>query len=319
MGRPRLAAVPVVRTTGRGSQESIALRSLDEVNNSDDLREFLTSRRGRVTPDQAGLPTYGEHRRVAGLRREEVALLAGISIQYYTRLERGNARGVSDSVVEAICRALRLDEAERAHLFDLTRAANAAGPPRRRRPPPRVRPGVQLLVDSMGGAALLGDARMDLLAANQLGRALYSPMFDHDGKANLARFLFLNPAAPGFMDDWDEAASDAVAILRAEAGRDPYDRALSDLIGELSTRSHDFRVRWAAHDVRIHRSGIKRFHHPLVGPIELNYEVLELAADGCSMVVYNPEPGSPSAHALNLLASWTATPASVEVSAEAGN
>lgn len=208
--------------TDRDSQQPRAGRSLDPVSNSAQIREFLTSRRARVTPDQAGLPTYGENRRVSGLRREEVALLAGISIQYYTRLERGNARGVSESVPEAISRALRLDEAERTHLFDLVRAANAVAPQRRRNAQQRVRPGVQLLLDSISGAALLGNGRMDVLAANRLGRALYSPMFSGvERKANLGRFLFLDPDAPEFMQDWEEAADDAVAILRAEAGRDP--------------------------------------------------------------------------------------------------
>ena len=274
---------------------------------SDEIREFLTSRRARITPEQAGLAAYGRNRRVPGLRRDEVAVLADISIQYYTKLERGNARGASDGVLEGIARALQLNEAERAHLFDLVRAANATtDTARRRASQPRVRLGIQHLLDSIMGPALVGNARMDVLAANRLGEALYSYMFDGEGEPNLARFLFLDRRALELMTEWDEAANDAVAILRAEAGRDPSDRDLSDLIGQLSIRSEDFRVRWAAHNVKIHRTGTKRFHHPLVGELTLGYEVLELPGDGHTMVVYTAEPNSPSHEALQLLASWSA-------------
>ncbi len=285
-------------------------RTVGHMKNSDEIREFLTSRRARITPEQAGLASYGRNRRVPGLRRDEVASLADISIQYYTKLERGNARGASDGVLEGIARALQLNEAERAHLFDLVRAANAASDPARRRASqPRVRLSIQLLLDSIMGPALVGNARMDVLAANRLGAALYSHMFDVEGQPNLARFLFLDRRAPELMAEWDEAVNDAVAILRAEAGRDPYDRDLSDLIGQLSTRSEEFRVRWAAHNVKIHRTGIKGFHHPLVGELTLNYEVLELPGDGHTMVVYTAEPSSPSADALKLLGSWAEAPA----------
>ena len=276
------------------------------------IREFLASRRAKITPDQAGLPVYGTNRRVEGLRREEVALLAGISVEYYTRLERGNTNGVSDDVLEGIARALQLDEAERAHLFDLVRAT-LTRTPRRRPTQERVRPGVQQILDSITAPAYVRNERLDILAANRLGEALYSPVFDLSSRPiNSARFLFLSPKASEFFVDWDTIAHDAVAILRSAAGRDPYDKRLSDLIGELSTRSDEFRVRWAAHNVKFHRTGTKRFHHPVVGEVTLNFEALELAADpGQRLNVYTAEPGSPSHDALDLLASWIATPSDV--------
>jgi transcriptional regulator with XRE-family HTH domain len=281
------------------------------VDNKNDIREFLASRRARIGPEQAGLPAYGGRRRVAGLRREEVALLSGISVEYYTRLERGNVSGASESVLEAIARALQLDEAERAHLMHLVRTASMARPARRRPTQERVRPSVQRIIDSMTGTpAYVRNGRLDILSANRLGYALYSEVFDDPVlPANSARFIFLNPRATEFFVDWETVAHDAVAILRAEAGRDPYDRRLSDLIGELSTRSEVFRVHWAAHNVKFHRTGVKRLHHPVVGELTLAYEALELPADpGQRIVAYTAEPNSPSHHALNLLASWTSTP-----------
>jgi transcriptional regulator with XRE-family HTH domain len=284
---------------------------VDAVDTRNDIREFLTSRRAKITPEQAGLPAYGTKRRVQGLRREEVAMLAGISVEYYTRLERGNAGGVSEDVFEGIARALQLDEAERAHFFDLVRAANSARPTRSRPSQERVRPTIRRLLDAMVEVpAYLRNGRLDILAANRLGFALYSPVFtDATGTPNMARFIFLNPRASEFFHGWERIASDAVAILRAEAGRDPYDRRLSDLIGELSTRSEEFRVRWAAHNVKFHRTGAKQLHHPVVGDLTLAYEALELPGDtGQRILVYTAEPGSPSQEALNLLASWSATP-----------
>lgn len=278
----------------------------------DDIREFLVSRRAKLSPEQAGLPAYGTNRRVAGLRREEAAMLAGISVEYYTRLERGNTRGVSEDVLEGIARALQLDEAERAHLFDLVRATTSPSRTRRRPSQERVRRSVQQVLDSFGMApAYVRNGRLDVLAANSLGAALYSDLFaDPARPANSARFLFLDPRATEFFVDWEKIAHDAVAILRAEAGRDPFDRRLTELVGELSTRSDEFRVRWAAHNVKNHRSGIKRFHHRIVGDLTLNFEAFELAADpGQRMLVYTAEPGSPSHDALELLASWTSTPA----------
>ena len=204
-----------------------------------DIKEFLTTRRARITPEQAGLRTYGGSRRVKGLRREEVATLSGISAEYYTRLERGNVAGASESVLDGIANALQLTDDERAHLLDLVRAAASSRPAQRRRPPQvRVRPSVQRILDSLTLApAFVVDARLDILAANELGRALYAPIFeDPIQPPNHARFLFLDRRAGDFWRDWAQAADDAVALLRASAGRDPYDRPLSDLIGALSTR-----------------------------------------------------------------------------------
>jgi len=275
-----------------------------------EIREFLTSRRARITPEQVGLPVYGS-RRVPGLRREEVAVLAGVSVPYYTRLERGDLSGVSAGVLEALARALQLDEAERSHLFDLARAVQPTVSPRRRRPSRhRVRPSVQHVLDAITGApAFVRNGRLDILAANQLGRALYSEMFASGARpANSARFIFLDRRSRDFYVDWDKAADDTVAVLRSEAGRDPYDRDLSDLVGQLSTQSDEFRIRWAAHNVRQHIIGVKHFHHPAVGDLSLAYDRLELAADpGLTIFTYTAEPGSRDEEALKLLGSWAAT------------
>lgn len=282
-----------------------------------EIREFLTSRRAKLTPAQAGLPSYGTTRRVAGLRREEVALLAGVSVDYYTRLERGNLNGASEGVLDALARALQLDEAERAHLFDLARTANESPNARRRNAgTQRVRPGIQRLLDAMTDApAWVRNDRLDFLAANRLGFALYSELFtDPVRPANNARFTFLNPRARDFYADWTGIANDIVAVLRAEAGRNPYDPNLTELIGELSTRSEEFRVRWATHDVRFHRTGRKTLHHPVVGSMDLTYEALELPGDpGLTLLAYTAEPGSPTQDALRLLATWAATEATTRV------
>ena len=273
-----------------------------------EIREFLTSRRARLKAAEVGLPDYGA-RRVPGLRREEVAVLAGVSVPYYTRMERGHLAGASDSVLDALARALRLDEAERAHLFDLARAAQPMGPAPRRRAKQRIRPSVQQLLDALTGAAAhIGNQRLDILGANALGRALYHEMFDGQERPNAARFAFLDPRAPEFYVDGDRIARDIVASLRSAAGRNPYDRDLSDLVGELSTRSEHFRQLWARHDVRFHISGVKRFHHAQVGDLELNYERLELAFDPDLMIfTYTADPGTRSADALGLLGSLAAT------------
>jgi transcriptional regulator with XRE-family HTH domain len=267
---------------------------LSFVDTTNDIAGFLSSRRARVTPEQVGLPAYGV-RRVKGLRREEVASLAGVSIEYYKRLERGNASGVSDGVLEALARALQLDDAERAHLFDLARAAGRAGmlSPRRRRPAQqRVRPAVLRILESITAPAIVRNSRVDYIAANPLGRALYAPLFDsREQPANSARFTFLDPAAQEFYVDWERTAKDLVAHLRSEAGRNPYDRGLSDLVGELSTRSPEFGTWWAAHNVRYHQSGTKRLRHPVVGEIELAYEVMDVSADeGLTIAAYSAEP-----------------------------
>lgn len=274
-----------------------------------ELSQFLTSRRAKVTPEQAGLPSYGQ-RRVPGLRREEVASLAGVSVEYYKRLERGNASGASDAVLDALADALRLDDAERAHLFDLARATSPITPRRRRAPAQRVRPAVQRILDSIDAPATVSNMRGDYLAANHLGRALYAPLFEsREQPPNSARFTFLDPAAQTFFVDWEKAAKDLVAALRSMAGRNPYDRALSDLVGELSTRSDAFRAWWAAHNVRYHQTGTKRLQHPVVGELELSYEVMELAADTeLRLAIFTAQPRSRSEEALNLLASWAATP-----------
>lgn len=278
-----------------------------------DIREFLTTRRARLTPGQVGLPDFGGRRRVAGLRREEVALIAGMSVEYYVRLERGNASGVSEAVLEGISRALKLDDAERSHLYDLVRAANQGAHPQRRRGRAKVqqvRPGTQQLLDAMEGVpALVQNGRLDIVATNRLGRALFSEMYAAPQRpVNFGRFVFLDPRAATFYRDWDDAAHQTVALLRSEAGRAPHDRALSDLVGELSTRSEDFRTLWASHDVRDHRTGLKIITHPAVGDLDLNYEALGLSEDrGLLLIAYTAAPGSASSDGLRLLTSWAAT------------
>jgi transcriptional regulator with XRE-family HTH domain len=251
---------------------------------------------------------------VPGLRRSEVADLAGVSVEYYAQLERGDLAGASDSVLDALARALQLDEAEQAHLIDLARAAGPASRSRSRsrsKPPAlQVRPSVARILELMTEVpTFVNNGRGDVLAANPLAQALYSPMFDAPARpANHARFAFLNPRAREFWLDWERIASDTVAMLRTEAGRDPYDKALTDLVGELSTRSEDFRIRWASHDVRLHRTGVKQFHHPVVGDLSLNFETMQLTADpGLTLTALSAPSGSADDDALRLLASWAAT------------
>ncbi|WP_436535728.1 helix-turn-helix domain-containing protein [Actinoplanes sp. HUAS TT8] len=280
------------------------------MDNRDEVKAFLSTRRARITPEQAGLTAYNRNRRVPGLRRSEVADLAGVSVEYYAQLERGNLAGASDSVLDALGRALRLDEAEQQHLADLARAAGPGARARRKPPAQQIRPGVARVLELMTEVpAFVGNGRGDVLAGNPLMRALYAPMFErHDRPANHARFAFLDPRARDFWRDWDRIASDTVAMLRTEAGRDPYDKALTDLVGELSTRSEDFRARWAAHDVRLHRTGVKQFRHPVVGDLDLNFETLQLTADpGLSMTLLSAPAGSAGDDALRLLSSWAAT------------
>jgi hypothetical protein len=280
------------------------------VGTGNEIREFLTSRRARITPEQAGLRAHGGRRRVSGLRREEVALLASISVEYYTQLERGNVRGVSEDVLEAVARAIQLNDVERGHLFDLVRAAKQR-PARRPPTPESVRPSVQRVLDTITeSAAFVRNDRLDILSANRLGYALYSEAFvDPNRPVNLARFVFLDRRSRDFYMNWDGIADAGVGNLRAEAGRDPYDRDLTDLVGELSMRSEEFRVRWAAHDVGQYRSGTQQFRHPLVGELTLSYDALELLADvGQTLIVYTAEPESASQEALNRLASWSTPP-----------
>ncbi|MFL6047156.1 MAG: helix-turn-helix domain-containing protein [Propionibacteriaceae bacterium] len=286
------------------------------MDNRDEVKAFLSSRRAKITPEQAGLHSYNRNRRVPGLRRSEVADLAGVSVEYYAQLERGNLAGVSDSVLDALARALQLDEAERAHLAELARTAGRAARITRRRTPParQVRPAVARILDGMTEVpALVNNGRLDVVAANRLARALFAPMFADPSvsasrPANHARFNFLDPHARDFWLNWEATADETVAILRAEAGRDPYDKALTDLVGELCTRSDDFRVRWAAHDVRLHRTGLKHIHHPVVGDLHLSYEVMELLADpGLALTAFSAGTGSTDDDGLKLLASWAAT------------
>ncbi|MFG2314153.1 MULTISPECIES: helix-turn-helix transcriptional regulator [Streptomyces] len=276
-----------------------------------EIREFLSSRRARITPEKAGLPAYGGNRRVKGLRREEVALLAGVSVDYYVRMERGGLAGASDGVLEALASALRLDEAERDHLFHLARRSAAPSGPRRSGPAGAVRSTLRQVLDAISDApAWIGNGRYDVLAANHLAHALYAPVLaDPRRPANTARFVYLNPeAAREFFVDYDEITGDVAAKLRMEAGRRPHDDELSALIGELSSRSELFRQRWAAQDVRLRRSGRKRVRHPVVGRFDLDVESLELPAEpGLHLNVYTAPAGTPTADNVALLASWAAT------------
>jgi transcriptional regulator with XRE-family HTH domain len=281
------------------------------------VREFLASRRGRITPEQAGLPAYGGgNRRVTGLRREEVALLAGVSIDYYVRMERGNLAGASDSVLDGIANALQLDEAERDHLFALARAAGPSATRRRRPAATTVRPVIRQVLDAISEApAWVRNARHDILAMNPLAQALYSPVLasavagaTSRRPANTIRFLFLDPAAREFFIDYDRIATDAAAALRLEAGRNPHDKDLITLVGELSTQSELFRRHWASHDVKFHRSGRKRLRHPAVGQLDLNFEVVELPSEPeLRLNIYTADPDTPTADGLKLLATWAAT------------
>lgn len=282
--------------------------------NRAEVREFLISRRAKITPQEAGLPIAGL-RRVPGLRRGEVAALAGVSIEYYSRLERGTLAGVSVSVLNSIARALQLDDSERTHLFHLMHAADgtAEGMRPRRRPSRRwaPRPSLEWVLDRFTAPAIVRNGRMDLLAANHLGTAMHATVYDATAPGevpNFVRFTFLHvDAARDFYPDWETAADVAVAILHTEAGRDPHDKALHDLVGELSTRSEHFRRRWGAHDVRAHGAGTKRFHHSVVGDLDLAYESMDMVSEpGLTLTLYAAEPASATAHALDLLASWTA-------------
>jgi transcriptional regulator with XRE-family HTH domain len=287
----------------------------DQPDNRADIRDFLASRRAKLSPEQVGLPAGGR-RRVAGLRREEVAVLAGVSPEWYTRLEKGHIAGVSEDVLDAVARTLQLDADERTYLFDLARAARPARRVPSRRKEVELAPSVQWLLDSMTmSAAFVRNGRMDVVATNALGRALHAPMFDstttdEHGRANIARYHFLDPGAVHFFVDWDAAATATVALLRAEAGREPHDRALRELVGELATLSPEFRTMWAAHDVRIRHDGIKRLTHPEVGSLELTYRSLDLPLAQRAvhdLTIYTAEPGTTSEDRIKLLASLAAT------------
>lgn len=282
---------------------------VEGMTNNDEARDFLTTRRERLTPERSGLPLVGGRRRVKGLRREEVAMLAGMSTDYYTRLERGNLTGVSHSVLDALARALQLDEAERTHLLDLADNANAPTAERsHRRAANRttVRLGVQRILDTINAPAYVRNGRMDILATNRLGRALFADALGTGASFNLARYLFLDPRSQDFYTRWRTVAADCVAALRTEAGRNPYDRALTDLVGELSTRSDPFRTWWATHNVKLHHTATKAMHHSLAGDLELTGEALQLPGDPeLTIITYTFEPASPTEQALSFLASWT--------------
>jgi transcriptional regulator with XRE-family HTH domain len=278
----------------------------------DEIREFLISRRAKITPEQAKLPAYGGNRRVKGLRREEVAMLAGVSVDYYTKLERGNFGTVSEGVLDSIARALQLDEAEREHLVHLASMTATIRPSTRRPPRQNVRLSVQRVVDGLSDApAFVRNNRRDLLASNALGRALYSEIYDTTPAGepvNTVRFAFLEPRSRNFFLDWPKATADVVANLRIEVGRDPRDPGLRELVDDLLIQSDEFRRLWAAHDVRYHDSGFKSLHHPVVGDLHLTFESMDLPADtGQALIVYGTEPGSASEDAMRLLASWAAT------------
>ncbi|MEU4427129.1 helix-turn-helix transcriptional regulator [Actinoplanes sp. NPDC024001] len=292
------------------------------MDNRADIRDFLATRRARLTPEQVGLPAGGGRRRVAGLRREEVAVLAGVSTEWYVRLEKGHISGVSDDVLDAVARALHLDDEERGYLFDLARAARPSRPAPRRRTSAEVPAGMQWLLDSMTmSAAFVNNDRLEVLAANALGRAMYAPMFtgpslSPNGQPSFARFNFLDPGARDFYADWDAAADTTAALLRAEAGRHPNDKVLRELIGELSTVSHEFRSCWAQHNVRLRHGGVKRFHHPTVGALELTYYSSRVdisAHTAYTLTTYTAEPGSVTEERFRLLASWAATEQPVDV------
>jgi transcriptional regulator with XRE-family HTH domain len=284
-----------------------------------EIRDFLSTRRARISPEQAGLPAYGGNRRVKGLRREEVALLAGVSVDYYVRMERGSLGGASEGVLDALANALHLDDAERDHLFALARASGQSASRRRRTPQHLVRPAVQQILDAVTDApAWIRNGRHDILGMNHLARVLYAPVLEDPRRpANTTRFVYLRPeAARELFVDYDQVARDAAAMLRLEAGRTPHDKELIALVGELSTQSELFRQRWASHDVRYHRSGRKRLRHPAVGQLDLDFEALELPSEpGLALNIYTAAAGTPTADALKLLASW-AVPSSGSLPSE---
>ncbi len=275
---------------------------------SAELSEFLRSRRARLKPQDVGLPEFGRHRRVPGLRREELAQLAGVSVAYYTRLEQGNGRNVSMEVLDAIARALRLSDTERAHLTHLAKPTVKKRQRAAISRPQQVRPGLSYLLDSMDGvpAVVLG-RRLDLLAWNRTARALlgdFTAWEPHE--RNMARMVFLDPNARSLYLDWECKATEVVSVLRLYAGCYPDDPQLLALVGELSVRSEEFRSLWAAHTVADKGHGTKRMRHPLVGEMELSYETLKVsgADPDLVLVTYHAEPGTPSAEALRLLAQW---------------
>lgn len=285
-----------------------------------EISSFLTSRRARLTPEEAGVPLYSGARRVPGLRREEVAHLAGVSSDYYARLERGKISGASREVLDAIARALQLDDDEREHLLNLVQITQRRAPRKKNSNRTTIRPGIQRVLDSIAAPAIVQNARLDRLAFNRIARALHSlPEDGSQDHYNYAEYLFLNPRAKKFHRDYDNAAHNVVALLHAATAQDPYDRELIDVIGTLSTQSREFRTLWASHDVFRYRAGAKLITHSEVGDLEFGYESFELSTDpGLVMLVYTIEPGSPTAEAMRILASWTAPAITHETGTPAG-
>ncbi|MDN5972382.1 helix-turn-helix transcriptional regulator [Bifidobacterium crudilactis] len=279
------------------------------MNSKSDIREFLISRRANITPEEAGIADVGGPRRVPGLRRKEVAKLAGVSLDYYIRLERGNIQGASASVLNAISRALHLSDAEHEYLLDL--AKRTSGPQSQQQhgtEASTIRTSVQRVLDNMAVPAIVHNACQDLIAANLMGRALYSPMFNDDGIGNIARFIFLDSRSRSFFVDWNTACETEAAILRLETGRDPLNRDLTALIGELSVGSQRFREDWAKQDVHEHRTGVKSFRHPEVGLIEVAFDVFEMPNEaGLQIVTYSAPPNTETAEKFALLESWEAS------------
>lgn len=282
----------------------------------EEISSFLTSRRARISPEQAGVPVFTGNRRVPGLRREEVAHLAGVSTDYYSKLERGHTRGASIEVLDAIARALQLDDIEREHLMNLVEVTTS---PHRRASRSKSRtvvaPGTQAVLDSLTVPALVQNPRLDFVATNALGAALYSlpnPITTGTGtgvRFNAARFQFLDPRANDFFVDAARAKRNVVALLHQAAGKDPFDEKLIRLIGQLSTQSPEFRALWASHDVIRYQRGTKRYRHPGVGDLEFGYESFDLTTEpGLTMLVYTFEPQSPTAERIALLGSWATTP-----------
>ncbi|MDN3029546.1 helix-turn-helix transcriptional regulator [Streptomyces sp. S.PB5] len=270
-----------------------------------ELSEFLRTRRARLKPEDVGLPDFGRHRRVPGLRREELAQLAGVSVAYYTRLEQGNGRNVSAEVLDAIARALRLSDAEHAHLTHLAKPKQHKKKQTGRTQ--QVRGSLLQLLDTMDSCpAYITGRRSDILAWNRMASAVFGDWAElPPQERNWARMVFLRPESRELFVDWDQKATDMVSFLRMDAGCHPDDPKLSALVGELSVKSEEFRRLWATHDVKEKGYGVKRLHHPLVGDLTLSFESFHLPDDGEQMLIaYHAEPGSASAEALRLLASW---------------
>lgn len=285
--------------------------NVERMDTRHEVQEFLTALRGRITPEKAGLTVFGGERRVPGLRREEVAQLAGVSTAYYTRMERGDLGGVSESVLYALVNALQLTDAESQHLFDLARAATGTRRPARPKPDTRLSPQITQLMDTMRDVPAVALSKLgDPLGSNPLGRAMFPHLFPTDAApVNTARYLFLDPRSRDFYPDWDAVARESVSAMRLLAGHDPSDRQLAALVGELATRGTEFRTWWGSHTVRTHSTGTKRINHPVVGEMTLSYQTLTLQnVANVRLATYLAEAGTPSADALDLLRSWAATP-----------